>query len=127
MNADVGQGACDLELLLRRVTDARHLFAVAQRFVVDTNLRGIGETDVPRKLFRVADQSLDRLAKLHALTFVFGHRTPWKAARLDRGRLLALGEAAVRGRARTGAPGVNTQLGNVGRENHVERPVERNA
>jgi len=87
MHADLGQMFCDLEFLIRRVADAGHLFAITQRFVVNAELRRIGEIQVLREFPRIADQAFDRLSDFHDGYFPGRGRIPASSAALDCARL----------------------------------------
>ena len=85
----------DLQLLARRIANARHLFAVAQRLVIDADLTGIGEFDVARELFGVPNEAFDRLAEhLWAFydretissCFTSAWRSPRRSSAVSRGK-----------------------------------------
>jgi hypothetical protein len=95
VHASGGQLFGYLQLLARGVANARHLFAVAQRLVVNSNLRGIGEFDITRELFGVPNEAFDRLAE-HLWAFygretissclTSGWRSPRRSSAVSRGK-----------------------------------------
>ena len=63
MNADVRKPFRNLILLLGRITNARHLLAVAQRLVIDSQFTRIREVKVASEVAGISYQPLDRLAQ----------------------------------------------------------------
>src|SRR5712691_5751487 len=65
VNADVGEHASELVLVLRRDRDAWHLLAIAQRVVVDADLVRRRELQVVAEAGRVAGELLEWLLQIY--------------------------------------------------------------
>ncbi len=63
VHPDGGERFGNLQLLGGGVADAGHLLAIAQRLIVDANLRRVREVNAAREFLRISDEALDRFAE----------------------------------------------------------------
>src|SRR5439155_26423702 len=74
MDADIGQHAGELVLVLGRDGDAGHLLAVAERVVIDANLFDRRKLQVVGEALRVASQLLERLLQVYRMNVIHATR-----------------------------------------------------